>query len=85
MNKIIYSKVYYIHKFQLYIKWFLFFQTSFFTWLMFFRSLVHWDADDILHCVISGQKDWILYDYKYKQILDSVHSSEDSVSTFALF
>jgi len=48
------------------------------------RSLVHWDADDILHCVISGQKDWILYDYKYKQILDSVHSSEDSKSGYSL-
>lgn len=34
------------------------------------RSLLHKDADHILHCLIVGQKDWMLIDKKYERKLD---------------
>ena len=43
------------------------------------RSKLHYDADNILHCVVAGRKDWILVNPKYASKLDMVVGSSGQV------
>lgn len=47
------------------------------------RSVLHHDADNIMHCVVYGFKDWILIDRKYKDKLDMVVGREGQGSGFS--
>lgn len=47
------------------------------------RSMLHYDADNIMHCVVSGLKDWILIDRAYKDKLDMVVGREGQGSGFS--
>lgn len=47
------------------------------------RSMLHHDADNIMHCVVSGWKDWILINPEYKPKLDMVVGREAQASGFS--
>nr|XP_039250716.1 uncharacterized protein LOC120328326 [Styela clava] len=47
------------------------------------RSMLHHDADNIMHCVVSGWKDWILIHPDYKSKLDMVVGREAQASGFS--
>lgn len=47
------------------------------------RSMLHHDADNIMHCVVSGLKDWILIDRVYRDKMDMVVGREAQGSGFS--
>jgi len=44
------------------------------------RSMIHYDADNILHCVVAGRKDWMLINPKDASKLDMVIGQRSSVT-----
>ncbi|XP_078591174.1 lysine-specific demethylase 8-like [Branchiostoma floridae x Branchiostoma japonicum] len=47
------------------------------------KSLLHYDADHNLHCLISGRKDFIMIDDKYDDLLDMADKKQFSGSSFS--
>ncbi|XP_066282976.1 bifunctional peptidase and arginyl-hydroxylase JMJD5-like [Branchiostoma lanceolatum] len=47
------------------------------------KSLLHYDADHNLHCLISGRKDFIMIDSKYDDLLDMADKKQFSGSSFS--
>ncbi|XP_078684771.1 lysine-specific demethylase 8-like [Branchiostoma floridae x Branchiostoma belcheri] len=47
------------------------------------KSLLHYDADHNLHCLISGRKDFIMIDSKYEDLLEMAHKKQFSGSSFS--
>jgi len=47
------------------------------------RSVIHYDADENFHCVISGRKDFLLVDNKYEHLLYMDEKDEVSGSNFS--
>nr|CAB3262887.1 uncharacterized protein LOC100184694 [Phallusia mammillata] len=47
------------------------------------RSKLHYDADNIIHCVVAGRKDWILINPEHKPKLDMVWGAKGQGSGFS--
>ncbi|CAH1266290.1 KDM8 [Branchiostoma lanceolatum] len=47
------------------------------------KSLLHYDADHNLHCLITGRKDFIMIDSKYEDLLDMDQKKQHSGSSFS--
>ncbi|XP_076805602.1 uncharacterized protein LOC143449334 [Clavelina lepadiformis] len=49
------------------------------------RSMLHYDADNIMHCLVAGRKDWILIHPMYKNKIDMNPGSPGQQSGYSLF
>uniref|UniRef100_H2YI05 JmjC domain-containing protein n=1 Tax=Ciona savignyi TaxID=51511 RepID=H2YI05_CIOSA len=47
------------------------------------RSMLHFDADNIIHCLVSGRKDWILINPDNKPLVDMVMGEPGQGSGFS--
>lgn len=47
------------------------------------RSILHRDADNIMHCVVHGRKDWILIHPDYEKDVDMVPSASNQNSGYS--
>ena len=50
--------------------------------VLLYSSMLHYDADNILHCLVAGRKDWILIHPRYKVLSDMAQRDPGQVSWY---